>query len=64
LAWHEGFLRGQAANGRPYRATINQMVTYAKAQAPPMTRHGERGSQHPYVAGGGAGWTLWAPPVA
>jgi hypothetical protein len=63
LVWDRGFTRGLADDqGRAHRATIGEMTRYGVAQAPPMTAAGEKGSQHPVVAGGSGSWTLYAPP--
>lgn len=61
--WTQAFAQGQAG-GHPYRASIRQMLGYGNYWAPRMTQSQPTGSQHPYVAGGGGGWLLWAPPVA
>lgn len=63
LVWDRGFARGLADDqGRQYRATIGEMTAYGVKQAPPATRNGEVGPQHPVVAGGSPAWTLYAPP--
>jgi hypothetical protein len=63
LVWDRGFLDGMAdPQGRAHHASIGQMTAYGKAQAPPMTASGEKGSQHPVVAGGSGTWRLSAPP--
>lgn len=63
LVWDRGFAQGLADDqGRAYRATIGEMTAYGVKQAPPMTARGEKGSQHPVVAGGSPTWTLSAPP--
>jgi hypothetical protein len=63
LVWDRGFLDGMAdPQGRAHRASIGEMTAYGKAQAPPMTASGEKGSQHPVVLGGSGTWRLSAPP--
>jgi hypothetical protein len=63
LVWDRGFLQGLADDrGVARRATIGEMAAYGKRQAPSMTASGEKGSQHPVVAGGRTSWTLYAPP--
>jgi hypothetical protein len=63
LVWDRGYYQGLAhPSGLAHRATIGQMTSYGQKQAPPMTASGEKGSQHPVVAGGSPTWTLSAPP--
>jgi len=63
LVWDVGYLQGLADDkGRSARATIGEMTAYGKRQAPRMTSKGERGPQHPVVAGGNPAWTIYAPP--
>ncbi|MDP9183032.1 MAG: caspase family protein, partial [Actinomycetota bacterium] len=63
LVWDRGFSQGFADDrGMARRATIGEMTAYGRQQAPPMTASGEKGSQHPVVAGGNPSWTLYAPP--
>ena len=63
LVWDRGFNDGLAdPQGLAHHATIGQMTAYGKAQAPPMTASGEKGSQHPVVLGGSPTWRLSAPP--
>lgn len=63
LVWDQGFLQGYADDkGRPRRATIGEMVSYGRLQAPVLTRKGQRGPQHPVVLGGRPTWTLYLPP--
>ena len=50
LVWDRGFLQGQAG-GTPGKATIAQMVTFGRDQAPQLTAGQSAGPQHPYVAG-------------
>jgi hypothetical protein len=63
LVWDVGYLQGLADDkGRSARATIGEMTSYGKRQAPRMTSKGERGPQHPVVLGGSPSWTIYAPP--
>jgi hypothetical protein len=63
LVWDRGFMQGLADDrGVAARATIGEMTAYGKKQAPRMTASGEKGSQHPVVAGGSPSWSLYAPP--
>ncbi|HUR13578.1 MAG TPA: caspase family protein [Mycobacteriales bacterium] len=63
LVWDRGFSQGFADNkGIARRATIGEMVSYGRERAPVLTQKGERGPQHPVVAGGSGSWTLYAPP--
>jgi hypothetical protein len=63
LVWARGFSKGLADDKRvAHRATIYEMVRYGRKLAPGMTKRGQRGPQHPVVAGGSSRWTLYAPP--
>jgi hypothetical protein len=63
LTWDRGFNRGDAANGRPFGATISQMIGYGVRMTPVVTRGQSAGTQYPYHAGGLTGWRLSAPPA-
>ena len=62
LTWDQAYLQGAATGSRPYRATIGQMVAYGVRNTPLMTDGAQAGTQHPYVRGGNAAWTLATPP--
>lgn len=62
LLWDRGYLQGQANAGRPYSANIDQLFRFASQQATASTANQPAGAQHPYRAGGEAGWRLSAPP--
>lgn len=63
LVWDRGFLQGYADDrGKARRATIGEMVSYGRRQAPLLTRKGQRGPQHPVVLGGRGTWTIYLPP--
>lgn len=62
LLWDRGFDRGEASGGDPYTATVDAMTRFAADQTTAGTANQPAGAQHPYVAGGGSGWRLSAPP--
>ena len=63
LAWDHGYLSGGAdPQGRRAKATMAQMAQYAVTHAPAYTSKQSRGPQHPVFRGGGASWSLSAPP--
>jgi hypothetical protein len=62
LTWDHAYIRGAAAKGHPYAATIGQMVAYGVRNTAALTQGQPAGTQHPYRAGGSGRWRLSAPP--
>lgn len=60
--WDRGFNRGGAAGGRPFAATIGQMVRYGVRNTEQITNGQPAGQQRPFVSGGDTAWRLDAPP--
>ena len=61
--WDRGFNRGGAAGGRPFAASIGQMVRYGVRNTEQITNGQSAGQQRPFVSGGDGRWRLSAPPA-